>query len=108
MSGTRSDSHQNLRYAAVSDVGMRRPKNQDSYASVLASEKDWHRHGHLFIVADGMGAHAAGELASQQAVEEVIRHYHDSTEPTPPEALKEAIRIANAEIHRRGSENTEL
>ncbi len=108
MSSTRSDSHQNLRYAAVSDVGMRRPKNQDTYASVMAIDEDWHRHGHLFIVADGMGAHAAGELASQQAVEEVVRHYHDSTEPTPPEALKEAIRIANAEIHRRGSEDTKL
>ena len=108
MSSTRSNSHQNLRYAAVSDVGMRRPENQDRYASVLASDEDLHKRGHLFIVADGMGAHAAGELASQQAVEEVIRHYHNSTEPTPPEALKEALRTANAEIHRRGSENTEL
>ena len=42
--------------------------NQDSMSEVLAeTQSAWERMGHLFIVADGMGAHAAGELASKLA-----------------------------------------
>ena len=58
-----------LVYAAVSDVGMRRPSNQDARAIVLAAEDEsWRFRGHVFMAADGMGAHAAGELASELAV----------------------------------------
>ncbi len=57
-----------LEYAALSDVGLRRTNNQDSMTVVLAgSQKAWRKRGHLFMVADGMGAHAAGELASKMA-----------------------------------------
>ena len=47
-----------LRYAARSDVGLRRPGNEDSGFA----------HASLIMVADGMGGHAAGELASAMAV----------------------------------------
>ena len=61
-----------LEYAALSDVGLRRSNNQDAMAVVLASgQQFWEKRGHLFVVADGMGAHAAGELASQMAVEAI-------------------------------------
>ena len=54
--------------AALSDIGLRRLNNQDSFAVLLAgSQEDFDRRGHLFMVADGMGAHAAGELASKMA-----------------------------------------
>ena len=61
-----------LRTAAVSDVGMRRASNQDSLVVALAEDsQQWHSRGHLFVVADGMGAHAAGELASQLATDNI-------------------------------------
>ena len=59
-----------LEYIALTDVGMRRANNQDAHAEVLSPDKDqWFRRGHLFVVCDGMGAHAAGELASEMAAE---------------------------------------
>ena len=65
-----------LRYAAISDIGMRRDSNQDSHSVELASDvESWSRRGHLFLVADGMGAHAAGELASQLAADSIPHLY---------------------------------
>jgi protein phosphatase len=50
-----------LEHAALSDIGLRRTNNQDAMAVVLAdSHETWQQRGHLFVVADGMGAHAAG------------------------------------------------
>ncbi len=47
--------------AAATDTGMRRSNNQDSYTSVRASHVEvWRQRGHVFLVADGMGAHAVG------------------------------------------------
>ena len=55
-----------LNIASLSDVGMRRSNNQDNLiVSLASSQEQWQKKGHLFIVADGMGAHAAGELAQQ-------------------------------------------
>ena len=55
-----------LRYASQTDVGMRRATNQDSLAIRLSSDFDsWANQGHLFVVADGMGGHAVGDLASR-------------------------------------------
>src|SRR5215831_16786015 len=52
--------------APATDTGMRRSNNQDSYAVVKAARREvWESKGHLFMVADGMGAHAVGELASK-------------------------------------------
>lgn len=98
-----------VEFAVETDIGMRRSNNQDSYATVLATSEDlWNRRGHLFIVADGMGAHAAGELASKMAVDCVAHLYHKSPESSPPEALLQAVRETNAEIFRRGHENSEF
>ena len=60
------DDH--VQHAKATDIGMRRSNNQDSLAVVMASDMEtWRERGHLFMVADGMGAHAAGELASELA-----------------------------------------
>ncbi len=92
-----------LEYSALTDVGLRRANNQDSMAVVLAgSEETWRQRGHLFIVADGMGAHAAGELASKLATDTVPHSFHKLTELPPHEALLAAIRDANTRIHSRG------
>jgi protein phosphatase len=98
-----------LDIASISDVGMRRSNNQDSYAVSLATSLDqWKQRGHLFMVADGMGAHAAGELASRLAVDHVPHLYRKFVELSGPEALRRAVIEANAEINRRGQANEEF
>lgn len=92
-----------LEHAVVSDVGLRRTNNQDSLVVVLAdSEATYEQRGHIFIVADGMGAHAAGELASKLAVDNVPLAYSKLRHRAPPEALREAVLDANTQIHNRG------
>ena len=98
-----------IRFADISDVGMRRANNQDSFASLPAdSEERFTARGHLFVVADGMGAHAAGELASRMAIERIAMQYFRSAQGDATEALRDAVRDANAEIHRRGRQNPEF
>lgn len=95
-----------LQHAAVTDIGMRRASNQDSHAVVLASDMDgWRERGHLFVVADGMGAHAAGELASEMAVSGITHRYYKYHNLSPPEALHKAIQDTNSEVHQRGQAN---
>lgn len=92
-----------LDYCELTDIGRRRANNQDSKA-VLApwGKEQYRRRGWLFVVADGMGAHAAGEMASALAVEHVPLAYEKTAARSPPLALKASIEQANAEIHSRG------
>jgi protein phosphatase len=92
-----------LEHIAISDVGIRRANNQDSFTTVLADDSEtWRRRGHLFMVADGMGAHAAGELASKLATDTVALTYHKRLDLAPPEAILAATVEANNQIHARG------
>ncbi len=94
---------ENVEVFARSDVGMRRSNNQDSHAVALAGDRQsWRQRGHLLIVADGMGAHAAGELASKLAADNVPHTYHKQAELPAPAALEKAIHDANSLIHGRG------
>ena len=65
-------------------------------------------YGHVFMVADGIGAHAAGELASKLAVDHVPHLYKKHSDISAPEALEKAFIEANAEIHRRGKANIDF
>jgi len=56
-----------IRYAAKTDVGMKRSHNED-YFSLIEDEQ-------LFMVADGMGGHASGEVASKMAAEAISEFY---------------------------------
>ena len=95
-----------LRFAAKSDIGMRRTNNQDSHYEVpAASSRNWQTNGHLFIVADGMGAHAAGEYASGLATETIAQSYLRRSGETPHDAIKNAILEAHALIRQKGSED---
>ncbi|MDR3196725.1 MAG: protein phosphatase 2C domain-containing protein [Planctomycetaceae bacterium] len=81
-----------VRYTALSDIGLRRANNQDSYAVKIASTaRQWLDRGHLFIVADGMGAHVAGEVASHLAVETVVQSYFKRTNESPSQALVQSV-----------------
>jgi protein phosphatase len=98
-----------LQVASITDVGMRRTSNQDSHALVVADTPElWHARGHFFLVADGMGAHAAGELASKLAADGILHLYLKYREESAPDALARAIRETNAEIHRRGMANPDF
>ncbi len=61
-----------IRYAAKTDVGMKRTHNED-YFSLIEDEQ-------LFIVADGMGGHASGEVASKMAAETISEFYQRTRE----------------------------
>lgn len=98
-----------LEYVAVTDIGRRRANNQDHYAVVLASSTDdWENVGHMFLVADGMGAHAAGELASKLAAENLPHLYRKHSSDSSPEALYRAFVETNEEVHRWGQANVEF
>jgi protein phosphatase len=55
--------------------------------------------GSLFLVADGMGGHQAGEIASRRAVDQVIRTYVDAPSTDVQMSLQRAIKSANASLH---------
>ena len=92
-----------LKHASVTDLGMRRTNNQDALAVMVTDDvSTWASRGHLLMVADGMGAHAAGELASKIAVDNIPHTYFKRRDLYPPAALRQAIRDANSAIHAKG------
>jgi PPM family protein phosphatase len=95
--------------AAATDTGMRRSNNQDSYTAVRASHAEaWKQRGHVFMVADGMGAHAVGELASKMACDLLPHNYMKTRAGAPPEAIVKAFRDVSALIHNRASANRDF
>ena len=88
-----------LRYAARSDVGLVRQVNQDSgYAGP-----------HLLVVADGMGGHAAGDVASSIAIGEIVGldgESHGSDDAL--DLLAQALHSANSELQQAIGRQPEL
>ena len=87
-----------LLHAARTDVGMIRSGNEDNWSVISNGE-----HG-LFIVADGMGGHAAGEVASEMAVQTLERelaNVRDLDNRATGDRVKEALKKANRTIHDR-------
>jgi protein phosphatase len=100
---------QKVEYAALSDIGFRRHNNQDAYAVQIAGNRDlWNERGHLFLVADGMGGHAVGELASKIAADVIPHTYHKLPDLSADEALKAAVLAGNASINARGEMNRDF
>ncbi len=97
---------QAVEYASISDIGFRRQMNQDAYGVQICPERDtWEQYGHLFVVCDGMGGHAVGELASKIAIDTIPHAFFKSREPRVEDALKKAIELANTNINDRGELN---
>jgi protein phosphatase len=98
-----------IEHASLTDVGIRRSHNQDSHSLLLASDAaNWEKHGHIYLVADGMGAHAVGEMASELAAKIILHTYHKHAAEGPASALRKAFIEANASIHARGQQNPEF
>lgn len=98
-----------VQYASRTDVGMRRAANQDSLTVRLCTEKDeWEQCGHLFAVADGMGGHSVGDLASRISVENLPLAYFKQDAESIPQRLKAAIVAANRAINDKARENPEF
>ena len=89
-----SDSLPMVFAAALTDPGRKRALNEDAVVQVVT------HYGGIFIVADGMGGHRTGELASQMAVGQ-IAEVLKRNEPSP-QGLLEAYEAANEAIYRAG------
>ena len=82
------------------DPGCVRELNEDSCCIVQPGDADTRdRRGVLSILADGMGGHAAGEVASALAVETVRARYYADGSDAPDQALRAAFAGANAAIY---------
>jgi PPM family protein phosphatase len=91
--------------AMLTDVGRVRSSNEDSVAFVIPPKNDpAASRGCLLLVADGMGGHAAGEVASALAVEAVRRVYF-SIEAPVPKSLMRAFETANRAIFEHAKHN---
>ena len=89
-----------LDVAKLTDVGRVRPRNEDFVGYFIPSEPQQLAHkGSIYLVADGMGGHQAGEVASQQAVELVIDNYYNDPSDDVGASLAHAFHLANEKIY---------
>ena len=90
---------------SATDIGRKRQLNQDY---VFSSAKPLGNMPNLFIVADGMGGHNAGDYASKCTTETVVSEIQNSFEKNPTIIIKKAIKTANAKIRKEASEHENL
>jgi protein phosphatase len=91
-----------LKSCALTDIGKRRKYNQDF---VFASEQPIGKLPNLFMVADGMGGHNAGDYASKYTVETVVETIRKSKLKQPEAILKAATQTANTKLRLIAEEN---
>lgn len=94
-----------LKTFSMTDIGKKRKRNQDY---VFTSEIPIGCLPNLFIVADGMGGHNAGDFASKYTVEILVEEIGLSKETSPVVVLENAIKSANQHIREKSLENEEF
>lgn len=90
---------------SMTDIGRHRKMNQDY---VYISKRPVGNLPNLFIVADGMGGHNAGEYASRHTVNTIVSSAASSDFTQPAAILEEAIKAANKELIRQASLDTSM
>lgn len=90
---------------SITDVGRKRQINQDC---IFSCENAIGSLPNLFIVADGMGGHKAGDFASKCCVETIVDTIKKSKLKTPIGIIEEAITSANTKIVEEASANIDL
>ena len=91
-----------IEFVSATDVGKLRDHNEDAVGdpqlcAAGISMDGLETHGYLFAVADGMGGHAAGEVASAMAMEALFRRYY-SASGEASDALRAAFDAANQSV----------
>ena len=81
-----------IKTAYLTDTGRKRELNEDY---VYASEKPVGNLPNLFIVADGMGGHNAGDFASDFTVKTIVEEVEASFEKNPSIIFEKAINVAH-------------
>ena len=94
-----------LKTFSITDVGKERKLNQDY---VFTSEIPVGKLANLFIVADGMGGHNAGDYASKYTVETIVEEIEKSKDSSPVKVLEKAIKRANTHIRKKSQESEGL
>jgi len=97
-----------LEFAQLSDCGRVRGHNEDYVGYVLpATPEEVRTHGWLFVLADGVGGHDLGEVASRTAVETVLESFRSApAAETPSSLLSRIIRLANTRVYEAGRATT--
>lgn len=91
-----------------SDIGRQREVNEDCWLLEQPHEESlFKQKGILALIADGMGGHAAGEVASKLAASVIRAKYYDSESP-PSQALEEALHSANRALYQMASKQSHL
>lgn len=84
-----------IKTAYLTDTGRTRELNEDA---IYASEKPVGNLPNLFIVADGMGGHNAGDFASTFTVDTLVEEIENSFEKNPSIIFQKAIQVANQKL----------
>ena len=90
---------------ALTDIGKTRKVNQDAQ---FASTEPVGELSNLFVVADGMGGHQAGDFASRYLIEHMPEYIKESGENEPVAALRKGIEAVNQELYTLSCEREEL
>ena len=90
---------------SVTDIGRKRKLNQDF---VYSSDEPVGNLPNVYIVADGMGGHQAGDYASKCTVETMVREIRGCFEKSTIRILSKAIRIANDQVRKKAREDESL
>jgi len=94
-----------MKACAMTDTGRVRTANQDY---VYAQAEPLGTLPNLFLVADGMGGHQAGDYASRYIVENLVEHIKKTTEPGTVPLLKEGIQKINTMLYQESMKKPEL
>ena len=94
-----------MKISSLTDIGTTREMNQDY---LYSSEEAVGNLPNLFLVADGMGGHRAGDTASRDTVGTLLDSIRKSQETNPIKIIRTAVEKANSRVYEKSRENENL